>query len=111
MVPSALFLVWFLGGAVLHYVGFPELSNAGRLAREQPISLDRVLVAPAAAIDLAHGDDLRLVSVAGGPVYIVSRRGGAPMARLQQIGRRYFAQTSKTARMYSSTTSSRTEFN
>lgn len=86
VVLSVLFLVWFLSGAVLHYVGFPELSSADRLAHEQPISLHRVLVTPAAALSLAHGDALRLVSVAGRPVYIVSRLHGTPVAVAADTG-------------------------
>jgi uncharacterized iron-regulated membrane protein len=87
VVLSALVLLWFLSGAVLHFVGFPKLTSEDRLAHEEPISQDRVLVAPAAIEGVANADGLRLISVAGRPVYIESRSGGLPVAVAADTGK------------------------
>lgn len=87
VVLSALVLLWFLSGAVLHFVGFPQLTSADRLAHEDPIALDRVLVAPAGMAGVADGDGLRLISVAGRPVYIEVRAGRAPVAVAADTGK------------------------
>ena len=87
VVLSALVLLWFLSGAVMHFVGFPQLTNEDRLAHQDPISLDRVLVAPAGMESIADADGLRLISVAGRPVYIESRRGRVPLAVAADTGK------------------------
>ena len=87
VVLAILFLIWFLSGAVLHFVGFPSLPAADRLAHEQPIPLDRLAVAPAAAVGALDASGLRLISVAGRPVYIVSRYGAPSAAVAADTGR------------------------
>lgn len=85
VVLSTLFVLWFLSGAVLHFVGFPNV-DAVRLAMKQPIALERVAVTPAAAVTGLDADGLRLISVAGQPIYVVSRRDGAPVAIAASTG-------------------------
>lgn len=80
VVLSTLFVVWFLSGAVLHFVGFPNVNGDRLVAVGQPIALERVAVTPAAAVAGFDADGLRLISVAGEPIYIVSRRDGPPVA-------------------------------
>ncbi len=84
---SALVLMWFLSGAVLHFVGFPNLTSADRLAHEDPIPLDKVLVTPSATEGVADADGLRLISVAGRPVYIESGPGGMQVAVAADTGK------------------------
>lgn len=77
MVLCLLFVVWFASGAVLSFVPFPSLGDHDRLAGADAIDLGAVAVTPAAALKAAGGgDDLRLISRAGRPVY-VARRGKA----------------------------------
>jgi len=81
VVLCLLFAVWFASGAVLHFVGFPALSDDERVARSEPIDLSRLRIDPSTA--LAHrpgADQLRLISVLGRPVYLVSALGAAPIA-------------------------------
>ncbi len=73
---------WFASGAVLHFVGFPSLPAKDRYARSEVINLQRLNVAPAAALARAEAvarerpvDGMRLISVAGTPTYIVSVAG------------------------------------
>lgn len=87
VVLSSLFLIWFLSGAVLHFVGFPAWPGSGGLPHQQPIELDRVLVAPAAAIGGLEADGLRLISVAGRPIYIASRADGRPVVVAADTGK------------------------
>lgn len=86
VVLSSLFLIWFLSGAVMHFVGFPAWPGSGGVPHEQPIALDRVLVAPASAAQGLEADGLRLISVAGRPVYIISRENGGPVAVAADTG-------------------------
>jgi hypothetical protein len=87
VVLSALVLLWFVSGAVMHFVGFPQLTSAERLAHEDPIPLDKVLVAPAGLEGVAGGEGIRLISVAGRPVYIESRPGRALVAVAADTGK------------------------
>ncbi len=82
VVLGLLFAAWFASGAVLHFVGFPSLPAADRFARSEIMDLQRLDVAPAAALARAEVvagawpiDGVRLVSVAGTPTYIVTVAG------------------------------------
>ena len=77
VVLSTLFLIWFLSGAVLHFVGFPGESGDAEQLPPTPIALDRVAMAPAAAAQGLNAEGLRLISIAGRPAYIVSRPDGS----------------------------------
>lgn len=86
VVLSALFLIWFLSGAVLHFVGFPAVSQSEQLNHLPLIPLDRVDIAPSSAVHGFQADGLRLINVAGRPVYIVSRSSGNPVAVAADTG-------------------------
>jgi uncharacterized iron-regulated membrane protein len=65
------FCMWFVTGAVLHFVPFPSLSAEQRLARSRPIDLEAVQVSPSAALrSTSTSIDFRLTSVLGRPVYV-----------------------------------------
>jgi uncharacterized iron-regulated membrane protein len=86
VVLSSLFLIWFLSGAVLHFVGFPGESGDPEELPPTAIALDRVAVAPAAATKGPDADGLRLISVAGRPVYVVSHSDGSLTAVAADTG-------------------------
>jgi PepSY-associated TM region len=73
-----LFAIWFASGAVLHFVSFPALSVAERHAGSEPIDMARLRVEPSDALaKVPAATDLRLVSVAGRPVYLAQGVTGA----------------------------------
>jgi hypothetical protein len=73
-----LFAIWFASGAVLHFVSFPSLSAAERHAGSEPIDMARLRVEPSDALaKVPAATDLRLVSVAGRPVYLAQGVTGA----------------------------------
>ena len=77
VVLCLLFVVWFVSGAVLHFVGFPSLPVAERIAGSTPIDLSRLKVAPAEALaQVAGADSLQLVGIVGRPVYLILSDGG-----------------------------------
>lgn len=67
---------WFVSGAILHFVPYPALERSEQLKRSDALDLSRVRIAPEAALARMPADvtELRLVSVAGRPIYI----GAAP---------------------------------
>jgi uncharacterized iron-regulated membrane protein len=72
------FAMWFASGAVLHFVGFPTLPISEQRAASEPIEVSRMHVPPHdALVRVPHASDLRLVSVAGRPVYAAKPTGGA----------------------------------
>lgn len=78
VVLCLLFAIWFASGAVLHFVGFPSLSAAERHAGSEPIDMARLRVEPSDALaKVPAATDLRLVSVAGQPVYLARGATGA----------------------------------
>jgi hypothetical protein len=78
VVLCLLFAMWFASGAVLHFVGFPSLSRSDQHVGSEAIDLSRVFIDPSDALTRAPlADDLRLVSVAGRPVYVAEHRKGA----------------------------------
>ena len=73
VVLCIVFALWFVSGAVLHFVGFPSLSIADRLASAEAIDFTRLTVEPVAALTHApDAQELRLVSVEGRPTYLAS---------------------------------------
>jgi uncharacterized iron-regulated membrane protein len=63
-------LMWFLSGAVLHFVAFPALSDAERFDRSARVDLSRLEVTPSEALAQIPGvTTLRLISLLGRPVY------------------------------------------
>jgi hypothetical protein len=80
-----LFAMWFATGIVMHFVPFPSLTEAERLAGLVPLDRveTRIAVADAvAASGIADATRVRLIQRSDGPVYIVSgpSRAGAVRA-------------------------------
>src|ERR1700726_2812358 len=74
VVLCVLFAMWFASGAVLHFVSFPSLSRADKHAGSETIDLSRVFIDPNDALTRAPlANDLRLLSVAGRPVYVAEQ--------------------------------------
>jgi PepSY-associated TM region len=72
-----LFAIWFASGAVLHFVSFPSLSAADRHAGSEPIDMAQLRIDPSDALaKVPAATDLRLVSVAGRPVYLAQGATG-----------------------------------
>jgi hypothetical protein len=78
-IPLApLFAMWFASGLVMHFVPYPALSEAERIAGLPPIDVAHVRLRPreaAAASGVAAATRVRLLQRADGPVYIVARNG------------------------------------
>jgi hypothetical protein len=73
-----LFAMWFASGIVMHFVPFPALSEADRIAGMAPIDLAGVQRGPAQAIAASKTGNVarvRLVQRSDGPVYLVSGPG------------------------------------
>src|SRR5258708_24857242 len=78
VVLCLLFAMWFASGAVLHFVTFPSLSRADQHAGSEAIDLSRVFIDSSGALTRTPlATDLRLLSVAGRPVYIAEQAKGA----------------------------------
>jgi uncharacterized iron-regulated membrane protein len=78
VVLCLLFAMWFASGAVLHFVTFPSLSRGDQHAGSEAIDLSRVFLDPSDALARAPlANDLRLLSVAGQPVYVAEQPKGA----------------------------------
>jgi uncharacterized membrane protein len=72
-----LFAIWFASGAVLHFVSFPSLSTADRHAGSEAIDMAQLRIDPSDALaKVPAATDLRLVSVAGRPVYLAQGATG-----------------------------------
>ncbi|MGA7433384.1 MAG: PepSY domain-containing protein [Xanthobacteraceae bacterium] len=70
-----LFAMWFASGIVMHFVPFPEPSEAERLAGLGPLDLPRGLAGPAEAAKasgLAAVTRVRLTQRSDGPVYLIT---------------------------------------
>src|SRR5690349_15092725 len=75
---SVLFAMWFASGIVMHFVPFPALSEAERVAGMAPIDFARVLHGPRDAVQasrMAGAARVRLLQRSDGPVYVVSGTG------------------------------------
>jgi uncharacterized iron-regulated membrane protein len=87
VVLCLLFAIWFVSGAVLHFVAFPALSSHDRHAASGEINLDRVLVPPSQVLfKVPNPVDFRLVSRAGRPAYLAQSNNGAWTALSAQTG-------------------------
>jgi hypothetical protein len=79
-IPCApLFAMWFASGMVMHFVPFPALTEAERIAGLAPIEFARVLHGPreaVAASRIADAARVRLLQRSDGPVYVVSGPSG-----------------------------------
>ncbi|MFE1597504.1 PepSY domain-containing protein [Methylobacterium sp. ID0610] len=76
-----LFVIWFVSGVVMMYVGFPALTEAERRAALPGLAWDRVTLSPEAALSAAGQTrfprELRLAMLDREPVYrIVAWDGG-----------------------------------
>src|ERR1700737_74334 len=87
VVLCLLFAVWFASGAVLHFVGFPSLPAEEQHAGSEAIDVSNARIDPSAALALVpHASDLRLISVAGRPVYAVKASSGPWLAVAADTG-------------------------
>jgi hypothetical protein len=74
VVLCLLFAAWFASGAVLHFVSFPSLSRSDQRAGSEVIDLSQVFIDPSGALArVPQASDLRLLSVAGRPVYVAEQ--------------------------------------
>src|SRR5262249_7007356 len=81
VVCAPLFAMWFASGLVMHFVPYPALSAAERVAGLAPIEIARVthgLSDAVAASGIADAKPVRLLQRPDGPVYVVS--GGGRLA-------------------------------
>jgi hypothetical protein len=70
--------LWFASGVVLHFVPYPSLAESERLERSALINSLLIRVTPAAALTSApDATRMRLVDVAGRPVYILASKDGS----------------------------------
>jgi hypothetical protein len=77
VVLCLLFAVWFASGAVLHFVGFPSLPVGEQRGGSEAIDMAHVLIDPSGALArVPLASDLRLLSVAGRPVYVAQQPTG-----------------------------------
>ncbi|MDA8453652.1 PepSY domain-containing protein [Acidovorax sp. GBBC 3334] len=81
----AFFAMWFASGMVMMYVGYPQLTDAERLAHLPPLRAGAALLPPAEALarsglaGLHDLEDLRLAVASGGrPVYLARGAGTGP---------------------------------
>lgn len=76
-----LFAMWFASGIVMHFVPFPSLTEAERLAGLAPVERAEVVIGVTDAVassGIAGATRVRLIQRSDGPVYIVS---GAAVTR------------------------------
>ena len=74
-----LFAMWFASGAVMHWVPFPELTEAERRAGLALLAPGAVKISPAQALAAVHQDwitRLRLAAPGGHPVYVATQNSG-----------------------------------
>jgi len=74
-----LFAMWFASGMVMHFVPFPALTEAERIAGLAPVDPARVLRGPGQAVTasgIADAARVRLLQRSDGPVYVVSGASG-----------------------------------
>jgi hypothetical protein len=74
-----LFAMWFASGIVMHFVPFPEPSEAARLAGLAPLDLASAIRGPGEAVSASGFTDVqrvRLTQRSDGPVYLVTAASG-----------------------------------
>src|ERR1700754_546987 len=74
-----LFAMWFASGIVMHFVPFPSLTEAERIAGLAPVDLAGVTHGPADAVPAGRTVDvtrIRLIQRSDGPVYVTEGRSG-----------------------------------
>jgi len=77
------FVAWFFSGAVMIYVPFPSLSEDERLAGGAEVVTSQIRFPPSVAIEMAGkgpAGRLRIVTVAGRPVYVVDKSAAGSIA-------------------------------
>jgi PepSY-associated TM region len=75
-----LFAMWFASGIVMHFVPFPALSDAERIAASAPIETPHGTHGPAEAVQassLSGVTRVKLTQRSDGPVYLISGSAGA----------------------------------
>lgn len=86
-----LFVLWFVSGLVMMYVGFPDLTRAERLALSQRIDWSQVSFTPERVLhELKLQEfprELRLVMMNGEPVYRIKMAGSPPQSMSAVDGR------------------------
>jgi hypothetical protein len=71
------FVVWFATGIILHYVPFPGLSAVDHARAADVIDTRRVGVPASTAVrSVPDAERMRLVAIAGRPLYVVEGRAG-----------------------------------
>src|SRR4051794_9484680 len=74
-----LFAMWFATGIVMHFVPFPALTEAGRIAGLAPVDPSGIAHGPGAAAIASRVKNalcVRLLQRSDGPVYLVSNASG-----------------------------------
>jgi hypothetical protein len=85
-----MFAMWFASGIVMHFVPFPSLTEAERVAGLAPVDLARVTHGPADAVTagrIADATRVRLIQRSDGPVYVVSGRSGVTALHAVDLSR------------------------
>jgi hypothetical protein len=73
-----LFAVWFASGAILLFVPYPSLGETARWDSGTPADMTRLAIGPGQALTARpDATALRLIGLAGRPVYVLSK-GGEP---------------------------------
>ena len=85
-----LFAMWFASGMVMHFVPFPSLTEGERVAGLAPIDLTVAITPLNALTGLGENDSqrLRLIAVAGNPVYVGRYTDGTLSARDARSGKK-----------------------
>jgi len=87
VVLCLLFAMWFASGAVLHFVGFPALSNHDRHRGSADLSFEQVTISPVEALErVSNAKDIRLLERDGHAAYLVQTGSGGWSAIGAQSG-------------------------
>jgi hypothetical protein len=85
---APLFAIWFASGIVMHFVPYPALSEAERIAGLAPIDISRVMRGPrdtAVASGIADAKRMSLQQRTDGPIYVVSGEGRVAALRADDL--------------------------
>ncbi len=82
-----LFAMWFASGIVMHFVPFPSLTEADRIAGLAPLEMVHVLHGPADAAQVGGKDvtRVRLLRRSDGPVYVTFGSSGLGAFRADDL--------------------------